>query len=97
MDSRYRYKPREESRVEGFHIQVDELLDTGTNVLTQLREQRESFRSFDDRFRAIASNLGMSSTVMRLIERRTYTDKLILFGCMVVFTIFMLAVYFYYL
>lgn len=97
MDSRYRYRPREENRVEGFHIQVDELLDTGTNVLTQLREQRESFRSFDDRFRSIAANLGMSSTVMRLIERRTYTDKLILFGGMIIFTIFMVAIYFYYL
>lgn len=97
MDTRYRYKPREEEQVHSFHIQVDELLDTGTNVLSQLREQRESFRSFDDRFRSIASNLGMSSTVMRLIERRSYTDKLILFGCMIVFTVFMLAVYFYYL
>jgi Golgi SNAP receptor complex protein 2 len=97
MDSRYRYRPREDTRVEGFHIQVDELLDTGTNVLTQLREQRESFRSFDERFRSIAANLGMSSTVMRLIERRTYTDKLILFGGMIIFTIFMLAIYFYYL
>lgn len=97
MDSRYRYKPREEVRIDGFHTQVDELLDTGTNVLSQLRNQRETLRSFDDRFRSIASTLGMSSTVMRLIERRSYTDKLILFGGMILFTIFMLAVYFYYL
>lgn len=97
MDSRYRYRPREENRTEGFHIQVDELLDTGTSVLTQLRTQRESLRSFDDRFRSIAANLGMSSTVMRLIERRTYTDKLILFGGMIIFTIFILAIYLYYL
>lgn len=97
MDSRYRYRPREDYRAEGFHIQVDELLDTGTNVLTQLRTQRESLRSFDDRFRSIAANLGMSSTVMRLIERRTYTDKLLLFGGMIIFTLFMLAFYFYYL
>lgn len=97
MDSRYRYKPRDEVRIDGFHIQVDELLDTGTNVLSQLRTQRETFRSFDDRLRTIVSNLGMSSTVMRLIERRSYTDKLILFGGMLLFTIFMVVVYFYYL
>lgn len=97
MDNRYRYRPRDEVRIDGFHIQVDELLDTGSNVLTQLRTQRETFRSLDDRFRTIASTLGMSSTVMRLIERRSYTDKLILFGGMILFTVFMLAVYFYYL
>lgn len=97
MDNRYRFKPRNDVRIDGFHLQVDELLDTGTNVLTQLRTQRESFRSFDDRLRTIVSNLGMSSTVMRLIERRSYTDKLILFGGMILFTIFMLVVYIYYL
>ena len=94
MDSsRYRYKPRDNH----LHIQVDELLDTGTNVLTQLRTQRESLRSFDQRFRDIAGNLGMSETVMRLIQRRTYADKLILFGCMLGFTIMMIIVYFYIL
>lgn len=97
MDTRYRYKPLDEVRIDGFHNQVDELLDTGTNVLSQLRTQRDSFRSFEDRFRTIAANLGMSSTVMRLIERRSYTDKLILFSGMILFTLFMLAVYFYYL
>lgn len=97
MDNRYRYRPRDEVRIDGFHHQVDEILDTGTNVLAQLRTQRESFRSFEDRFRTIASNLGMSRTVMRLIDRRFKTDKLILFGCMILFTLFMLAVYFYYL
>lgn len=76
---------------------MDELLDSGSNVLAQLQHQRETIRSFDNRFRSIGSMLGMSSTVMRLIERRSYTDKLILFGCMIIFVIFMLAVYFYYL
>lgn len=97
MDSRYRFKPREESRIDGFHIQVDELLETGTNTLTQLRTQREAIRSIEERFGIIGSTLGMSSTVMRLIERRSFTDKVIMFGGMVLFTIFMLVVYIYYL
>lgn len=97
MDSsRYRYQPRE-NRVDGIHIQIDELLDTGTNVLSQLRSNREHFRSINDRLGSIGSNLGMSSTVMRLIERRSYTDKLILFGGMILFTIMMLIVYIYIL
>lgn len=97
MDNRYRYKPREETRIDGFHVQIDELLDTGTTVLTTLRSNRETFRSLNDRMASIGSTLGMSSTVMRLIERRSYTDKLILFGGMILFTLFMLAVYFYIL
>ena len=96
MDNRYRYKPRE-TRIDGFNAQVDELLETGNNALAQLQNQRESLRSFNDRFRTITSNLGMSSTVMRLIERRSYTDKLILFGGMIMFTVFMFVVYTYYL
>ena len=79
------------------HIQVDELLDTGTNVLAQLRTQRESLRSFDQRFRDMMGNLGMSATVMRLIQRRTYSDKLILFGCMIAFCLMMIFVYLYYM
>lgn len=97
MDNRYRYKPREEVRIEGFHSQIDEYLETGANTLIQLQNQRETFRSIERRFAQIGSNLGMSSTVMRLIRRRSYTDKLLLFGGMIVFTLFMIIVYFYYL
>lgn len=92
MDSRYRYKPRDETR-----IQLDELLETADNVMTQMRSQRETFRSMDNRFRQIDSTLGMSSSVMRLIDRRFYTDRLLLFGGMILFTLFMIVIYFYYL
>lgn len=97
MDNRYRYRPREDVRIDGFNAQVDELLETGINSLAQLQNQRETFRSIERRFAQIGSNLGMSSTVMRLIRRRSYTDRLILFGGMIAFTIFMIIVYIYYL
>lgn len=97
MDNRYRYKPRDEVRIEGFGSQIDEFLETGTNTLMQLQHQREQLRTFERRFLDIGSNLGMSSTVMRLIKRRSHTDKLILYGLMIIFTLFMIVVYFYYL
>lgn len=40
-----------------------------------------------------AQTLGMSNTVMRLIERRTAQDKYILFGGMIVTLIIMFILY----
>lgn len=93
MDSRHRHKPRGEARIQ----MVDEILDTANNVMTQMRSQRETFRSMDYRFRLIDATLGMSSSVMNLTEKRVYRDKFLLFGGMILFIIFILAIYFYYL
>lgn len=97
MAERQRQRPRDEVRLDGFSSQVDELLETGTNVLGQLRNQGKTFKSIYERLDHLKSNLGMSNTVMRLIESRSNTDKLILFGGMALFTLFMCLVWYYLL
>lgn len=74
------------------HRGVDELLMSGSNVLNNLKDQRGTLKGAHKRILDIANTLGMSNTVMRLIEKRTYQDKFILFGgmfltCVIMFLI----------
>ena len=79
-------------RMHGANRQVDELLSTGTNVLTGLRDQRNTLKGVQRRMLDIMTTLGLSNTVLRLIDRRTHQDKFVLFGgmlftCLVMFLV----------
>jgi Golgi SNAP receptor complex protein 2 len=63
-------------------------------MLESLRDQRETYlKGIQKRMLDIASTLGMSSTVMRLIERRQEGDKYLLFGGMLATCVVMFLVY----
>lgn len=44
----------------------------------------------------VSNMLGLSNTVMRLIEKRTFQDKIILFGGMILTLIIMYYIYKYF-
>jgi len=44
----------------------------------------------------IANTLGLSNTVMRLIEKRTFQDKFVLFGGMILTCIIMILIWIYF-
>ncbi|GIY19822.1 golgi SNAP receptor complex member 2 [Caerostris extrusa] len=71
---------------------INELLDSGNSMLTNLREQKMSLKGAHKKILDIANTLGLSNTVMRLIEKRTYQDKYILFGGMILTCFFMFVV-----
>ncbi|XP_065834800.1 Golgi SNAP receptor complex member 2-like [Oscarella lobularis] len=71
---------------------LDELLNSGTNILTGLRDQGSTLKGVQKRVLDIANTLGLSNTVMRLISRRAAQDKWILFGGMIVTCIIMYLV-----
>jgi len=71
---------------------MDEMLDSGSNVLASLKDQRMSLKGVQKRLYDIASNLGLSNTVLRLIEKRGTQDKWILYGGMIVTCIIMYLV-----
>ena len=77
------------------HKGMDELLYSGSNIVTNLRDQRGTLKGAHRKILDIANTLGMSNTVMRLIERRSYQDKFILYGGMIVTVIIMLLVWKY--
>lgn len=62
---------------------VDDLIGSSQSILDNLREQRSTLKSAHKKVLDLMTTLGMSNTVMRLIERRTTQDKFILYGGMV--------------
>ena len=60
------------SKLHDANRNVDDLLSSGTHILSNLREQRVSLKGVQRRMLDIANTLGLSNTVLRLIERRTY-------------------------
>lgn len=78
------------------HRGMDDLLTHGSSVLQNLRDQRSSLKGIKTKMLNIANTLGMSNTVMRLIEKRTTQDKLVLFGGMMFTTIIMILIWTYF-
>ena len=74
------------------HRGMDDLLGSGSSILTNLREQKVSLKGAHKKILDIANTLGLSNTVMRLIEKRTYQDKYVLFGGMFITCVIMILV-----
>jgi hypothetical protein len=49
---------------------VDDLLGSGSSILTNLREQRVTLKGVHRRILDVASTLGLSNTLIRLIDKR---------------------------
>lgn len=75
---------------------VDDLLNHGQSILESLRDQRSLMKNIRKKMLDISSMLGMSNTVMRLIERRSEGDKYLLFGGMIVTCVIMYLVVKYF-
>lgn len=75
---------------------VDDLLQSGAGILESLRDQRGTLKGAHRRLYDVANTLGLSNTTMRLIERRAYQDKFILFGGMLFTLIVIVLIVFYF-
>ncbi|XP_076661994.1 Golgi SNAP receptor complex member 2 isoform X1 [Halictus rubicundus] len=62
---------------------MDDLLQSGSSILDNLRSQRITLKGAHKRLIDIGNTLGLSNTVMRLIERRARQDGFVLVGGMV--------------
>ena len=91
------YMSQEQERLFRSHKEIDDMLAQGTDVLGSLRGQRDMLKTTRTRILDITNTLGMSNTVMRFIEKRASKDKVILFGGMIAFTLFMILVWIYIL
>ncbi|KAI1289369.1 Golgi SNAP receptor complex member 2 [Halotydeus destructor] len=91
------YMDRERSTLLNSHREIDDMLTQGAEVMGSLRHQRHVLKNARTKMFDIATNLGMSNTVMQFIEKRASKDKMILYLGMIVFTLFMFLVWFYLL
>lgn len=75
---------------------LDNLIGHGSSILTNLRDQRMTLKGAHRRILDIANTLGLTNTVMRLIEKRSSQDKIIMVVCMVICCIVMYLVWKYF-
>ena len=66
---------------------MDNILAMGQASLQSLYEDRDIFKRTKKRLLDIGNSLGLSHTVLRLIEQRTLQDKIILWTGMILTTI----------
>jgi len=71
---------------------MDDVLGQGAEILKGLQDQRDVLKGARRKLLDVANSLGMSDTVIRLIERRGAGDKYILVGGMVATCTFMFLV-----
>lgn len=71
---------------------VDDLLGSGSSILTNLREQKAALKGVQKRILDVASTLGLSNTLIRLIDKRGTQDKWIVFGGILVTCVIMFLV-----
>jgi len=75
------------------HAMIDEFTSMAGNVLGSLRAQRGVLKSAHKKALDVATTLGMSSSLIRFIERRTLGDRIIVYGGMVVIMMLVVIVW----
>lgn len=89
------YSLQHHTQMNNAHQGVDDMLSTGGNILSSLRNQRELLKGARNKMVSIGSTLGLSDHTMRLIERRITEDKYVMLaGMFLTLTIIGLVIYF---
>ena len=83
------------TRLTNVHRDMDEMLATGSYMMGNLRDQHSVLKGAQRKILDVANTLGLSNTVMRLIERRAHQDKFVLFGGMLLSCVIMWLVWKY--
>uniref|UniRef100_A0A8C5MZ72 Golgi SNAP receptor complex member 2 n=1 Tax=Leptobrachium leishanense TaxID=445787 RepID=A0A8C5MZ72_9ANUR len=78
--------------VRNAHQGMDDLLGSGSNILEGLRDQRKTLKGTHKKILDVANMLGLSNTVMRLIEKRAFQDKAIMIVGMLLTCVIMILV-----
>ena len=79
---------REQSFFTQTNTQLDEYLDRGRAVLSNLADQREILKGTQRKLYTVGSTLGISGETIRMVERRAKQDKWIFWSGIVIFFLF---------
>ncbi len=74
------------------HAVMDDITAAAENVLGSLKFQRNTLKNVHRKVLDVGSALGVSTNLMRMIERRTTGDKILVYGGMVIVTLLLLVV-----
>jgi golgi SNAP receptor complex member 2 len=75
---------QERGHLASSHTMLDEISSAAENVMGSLKTQRGVLKGVHRKVLDVGMRLGVSSSVMKLIERRTTGDKVIVYGGMTV-------------
>ena len=67
---------------------VDDLLDSGASILGSLHEQKDRLKSARRKVLSVLDTLGVSQSVLKVIDRRQRMDAIIVYGGMFFITFF---------
>ena len=86
----------EHQRLTRVHNSIHEMIDIASTSRSRIKYQDEMLKNTQNQLVSIFSRLGLSSTVLRLIQRRVRGDKIVFISgvCLVLFII-MVLVFFY--
>jgi Golgi SNAP receptor complex protein 2 len=77
-------------------LKMNEYLAVGQETLSELLSQRDRLKSIQRKVFDILGYLGVSSSLMRAVERRDYVDQIIVYGGMILITLLLVFVWLYY-
>ncbi len=65
------------------------MIEHGENLLENLKNQTSMLKDVKRKILSVANTLGLSNTLIRMIDRRNISDRYILFGGMIITCIVM--------
>lgn len=74
---------------------MDEVANVAGAVMGSLRDQRSVLKGAHKRVLDIASTLGVSSSLMKIIERRTAGDRILVYGGSAVIVLLILLLWWF--
>lgn len=72
------------------------MISHGESVLDDVRLQNDTLKNVKRKILNVASALGLSNTLLRMIERRSTSDKYVLYGGMFVTCLVMFLTLYYF-
>ena len=77
-------------------LKMNEYLAVGQDTLNELLSQRDRLKSIQRKVFDILGYLGVSNSLMRAVERRDYVDQFIVYGGMIIITLFLVLIWWYF-
>ena len=72
------------TKIFNFKKEIDRMIDHGENVLGGIKQQNDMLKTIKRKIFNVANQLGLSNTLIRMIERRNTSDKYVLYGGMII-------------
>lgn len=68
---------------------MDRMIDHGENILEGLKFQSSTLKEIKRKILSATNTLGLSSTLIKMIDRRSTSDKYVLYAGMIITCIIM--------